>query len=148
MREPDPAIERRNALTRRFLAGFWIAWAIWLVARPVEFEETSLTPGARRQLAIFAFALLFFVSYGLFRTWRWPVTASRALVVALIVGVVIGPRGRDAWIFGIDIVFATAGFVAAFLIMKMGVAPAPKRASDMLTRRMERREERLRRYRR
>jgi hypothetical protein len=146
--ELDPATVGRNEIARRFLAAFWVAWAIWLVARPVQLDDSTVSADARKQLAIFGFALLFVIAYGLFREWRWPVVASRALVAALILGVIIGPHGRQAWIYAIDVAFAAAGFVAAFGVIKMGVAPPPRRSSETMQRRVERKQEQLRRYKR
>ncbi len=148
MPELDAATQRRNQIARRFLAALWVVWAVWLVTRPIETTSTTITRDARTQLAIMAFAIVFFVSYGLLREWRWPVVASRALVAALVLGVAIGPQGRDAWVFAVDIVFAVVGFVVAFLVIKQGVAPPPKRSSEMVQRRMERKRDQIRRTKR
>jgi hypothetical protein len=138
----------QNVLPRRLLAAFWIVWVVWLVLRPAKPEATSITPEARRELAVFGIALVLLIVYGLLRTWRWPVTASRALVAALIVAIVVGPAGRAAWIYAIDVVFAVAGTVVAFTRIRLGTLPPPERSSERLARRVERKHEMLRRYRR
>ena len=134
-----------NGGARRLLAAYLVAWALWLVFRPSSLQGTSVTPEARRELAIFGFSIVFLIAYGLLHTWRWPVTASRALVVALIVGVVIGPAGRAAWIYSVDVVFAVAGSLLALWRIKMGPRHlSERREADWYDRARERRSSRYR----
>ncbi|MCA1833623.1 MAG: hypothetical protein ABR548_13350 [Actinomycetota bacterium] len=135
-------------MPRRLLAAMWVLWSVWLVTRPVEYEKNSITPEGRRELAIFGFALVLLIVYGLLRTWRWPVTASRALVVALIAGVIVGPAGRPLWVYALDVVFAVAGSMLAFVRIRMGTAPPPQRSSDWTAKRVIKRREMLERRRR
>ena len=111
----------RNARVRVYLAVYWVVWAFWLVLRPRN-ETTAVTADARKQLAIFGFAIVFLICYGLLREWRWPVTASRALLVATAVGTIIGPAGRPVAIYMVDVAFFLAGAIPAFFILQMGTA--------------------------
>ena len=58
-----------NGGARRLLAAYLVAWALWLVFRPSSLQGTSVTPEARRELAIFGFSIVFLIAY---RHWPDP----------------------------------------------------------------------------
>lgn len=146
MREPDEATlreQRHTLVARRSLAVMWIAWAFWLVFRPTGTVEVD--PDARRFLAIFGFAIVLLIVWGLLREFRWPVTASRGLLAALILLVTIGPAGREGWVYAIDISFAAVGGILAFGLIRIGTTPPPANQPEWISRRMEARRDRVRR---
>jgi hypothetical protein len=115
---------------KRALAAMWVVWCFWLVLRPRGPSEVEFSDDARITLSVFGFLIVFALAYGLFREWRWPVTASRGLMMALVLGVVVGPAGRDGWVYAIDLFFAATGSLLAYWLIRVGPRPLTQARRD------------------
>lgn len=119
----NPPVTPAVAGYKRMLGILWFALPFWLLASPRPPTDVTISQEALRLYTGMMFTFILVMGFGLFREWRWPVTASRALLVALMVGVIVGPRGRDAWVYAVDTAFVVAGVALAFGLIRIGPRP-------------------------